>query len=114
MMQMPMMWEYVSNILLVSMALTFVEPTIAPFLEKAPFNSPPYAVGLIYMTKFVAFIIVMGISSYVVKCLGETRIVIVGLILIAIGNFVIAPPKHITGLFHFLHFYILLVKLVVL
>jgi len=104
--KMPMMWVYASNILLVSTALTFLEPTISPFLEKAPFNLPPYAVGLIYMTIFVAFIIVMGISSYVVKCLGETRIVIVGFSLISIGYFVIAPPNHITGplsLFAFLH-----------
>ena len=106
MLTMPMVWIYALNILLVATALTFLEPTLAPFLEKAPFNLPPYAVGLIYMTIFLSFIIFNAIAPFAVNAIGKTPTVIIGLSGIAIGYFVMAPPQHISGplsLFAFLH-----------
>ena len=105
-MKMPMMWVYAINILLVATALTFLEPTLAPYLEKDPFNLPSYAVGLIYMTIFVSFIIFNGIASYISDSLNYTQTCIIGLSCLPIGYLILAPPQHMTGplsLFAFLH-----------
>ena len=82
----------VLNVLLTT-GLTFLEPTLQPFLSKPPYDLSSVAVAAVYISLCISFIISTVISPPLSKLLGDAWSIGVGTFLIGVGYFISFPSE---------------------
>ena len=87
-------------------AVSFLEPSLEPFMAKAPYNLSNLQVGLVYSSLSLTFALAAGCSQALGDVLGLPTIMILSAAINGIAYNIIAPAKKLTGplsLFYFLH-----------
>lgn len=86
--------------------ITFLEPTILPFLSNGPYLLDQIEVGLLYLTLILVYGIMAGFSGLISSYIGSLPAFCLGMLNLGIGYCVIAPSTNFEGplsLFFFLH-----------
>lgn len=78
-------------------ALTFFEPTLANFMVEEPFLLTNVQVSLVYLASIVSFGISSGCSGEIAAIFGNVHALFYSLLLLALSNFICAPPQTFTG-----------------
>jgi len=89
-----------------STAITYIEPTLQLYMAQAPYNLSHTQVGAMYIISTVCFAVVATFASPLVKCLGNTLSLSMGVGLMGLAYTILAPPEIHGGplsLFAFLH-----------
>lgn len=84
-----------SNLVLVTVAMlafTFLDPTLAPHLEKPPFNLTSASIGVVFAFASIPYALCSAVVAPSAKKVGENAFVIVGMILMG-GAFVLLGPS---------------------
>jgi len=106
MMQSPIILACIATIILSVAALTFMEPTLQPFMIQEPYNLTDLQVSLVYTSSVVAFGVASGCSGEVTAIYGEIPTLVYSMISVGFGFLINAPPEKIEGplsLFAFLY-----------
>jgi fucose permease len=81
-------------LLMIALAgLSFLGPTIQPFLSDAPYGLTEVQVGLVYIVPLIAYTLLSAVAGRMTVCLGELRALPLGLLLMAAG-FILMAPSH--------------------
>lgn len=81
-------------ILVVSIAFTIMEPTLQPYLKKAPYKLSETMVGVVFISATAVFFLSAEIAEPFILWLGQIRSLMFGFTMIGISFFFIAPPNH--------------------
>ena len=93
--KLPMVLTMCVAFMYLSSAFAFLEPTLQPFLAKAPYSCSHLTVGAIYLTAVTSFAIVTGSLGYWLRDkLGISLLIRIGLFLIPLAYFIMAPAPH--------------------
>mmetsp|Transcript_45450 Transcript_45450/g.120542 ORF Transcript_45450/g.120542 Transcript_45450/m.120542 type:complete len:445 (-) Transcript_45450:76-1410(-) len=87
--------KILANLVLVAvamLALTFLDPTLAPYLEKPPYNLTSASVGVVFAFASIPYAICSVVVAPAAKKLGEHVSVVVGMIMMG-GVFVLLGPS---------------------
>ena len=80
-----------------SAAIAFMEPTLQPFLSNEPYSCSHVAVGAIFVTSVLSFVIVSGSAEKLRDDIGIFICLRAGLFLIPLAYLVMAPARHFDG-----------------
>lgn len=71
--------------------ITFIDPTIQPFMAKAPFNLDEFHVGLVYSCSLLVYSFVSLYAGAIAARAGNLATLTVGMLLTACSYFTLAP-----------------------
>ena len=94
------------NVYILILGITFIEPTLQPYLSSKPYNFNEFEVGLIFTFYLLLLGVSATLSSIIVKFLGNIFSLFMGIFLMSSAYFLMAPPKNHPGplsLFSSLH-----------
>lgn len=87
-------------------AVSFLEPSLEPFMAKPPYDLTQLQVGLVYSSLSLTFALAAACSQAIGHLVGLTATFLLSATINCLAYNIIAPPKKFTGplsLFYFLH-----------
>jgi len=72
-------------------SITFLAPTLQPFLTAPPFSLSPSAIGLVFMFCTIAFALMAALAGVISSIIGHAYQMMLGLLLIAVGYVFVGP-----------------------
>ena len=93
----PVVWMQFIMIIVALTALTFLQPTLQPFLAQPPTSMPPITVGLAFSTETIAYIFSSVLAGPLSQKIGSRTQLILGSLLVVIGFLLIGPAPFLRG-----------------
>ena len=80
------------SVSMLSLGISFVEPTMEVFMEKPPYHMNHVEVGSLYIVIPIFFTLTASITSSIAKCIGNATTFAIGVVIYGVGFLILAPP----------------------
>ena len=96
--RLPAVWAGTITIAVVLVAVSFLDPTLQPFLAAAPLRLSPPHVGLIFSASILSYVFASVISGGLAARIGSIKQLVLGVLLVSIGYILIGPAPFLSFL----------------
>ena len=80
------------SVSMLSLGISFVEPTMEVFMEKPPYHMNHVEVGSLYIVIPISFALMTVITPSIAKCIGNITTFAIGVVTYGVGFIMVAPP----------------------